>query len=454
MISNGELTYGSRPPALDLYSPSETPLGSIVLALVTVIISYQLTAIVLDLTLGLKYTGVATASAMQTLLLFHTASPLAAFRALFPRTSVRSRFKDQSSQLDDVHFRIWRPFPVVRLLFLLAVAPLVNIASIVALLEDSRTMSVAEAQFRGIMLGVNRDLSVLADQAFEKVTNNTWRAKVQTIDTDRLLVDFIIERIEQDIAAGTDGSANLEVGFPRGAEVFLRVKTPVGGMASRTLSWAVFSEGEGADTHYYIRNGMTNETAAILADAGIRMLAEWCGTDPEESRQVTNPSAPTWLSVQTGRTLPCQREFGDEIDAVKSLTSELSQKVTFIGSDGLNIAVRDRLVSGDIDGVYDGFFRRADDFLFLRRRRKYVSFLGLAVILGVSLLARLIVWCVAHNDVAQGNELMIRKLLGLSFSDSMLSCDQITIRYGVYGDEVEVVHEGVHGPNSDEEPHR
>ena len=173
MIFNGTLTYASKPSLFESWHPENNFLHNALLALITTIISFQASGILIDLFFGCKPRGKTTAADIQILSLVRKSSPRSVMRSLFPKTY--TNLKRRLPFIESVPTSTTAPViptsipakVVLQLFFLLVSIPLINVIVLIVVFDRERNISFSGASFGGLGFAPSFD--------YEEIFNNTNR---------------------------------------------------------------------------------------------------------------------------------------------------------------------------------------------------------------------------------------------------------------------------------------
>lgn len=169
MIRNNSITHGSIESDLNSWHLDSFLLNALLIATLTTVLSYQVTAIIFDLFLGLKPRGEAKASSLHTILLTDESSPLSVAAAIFRKDALdRARFHRDIPPTTAIA-REDSPISkkaVLTLIILLITAPLVNLLSVILTLEYDKRITFEAASFGGLALSITKDNTSVSKSPF------------------------------------------------------------------------------------------------------------------------------------------------------------------------------------------------------------------------------------------------------------------------------------------------
>eukprot|EP00177_Eucheuma_denticulatum_P008806 GFKZ01015992.1.p1 GENE.GFKZ01015992.1~~GFKZ01015992.1.p1 ORF type:complete len:507 (+),score=61.35 GFKZ01015992.1:586-2106(+) len=418
---------------------ASTVLTGVALALLTTLISYQLTAITSDLVLGWKPRNVARIHTFQSLLLSRKASPVAVANALF-RTDMLTRFYFQGnlparSVITRDHDRI-RPKAVFLLLTLLLTAPLVNIASVIMTIENSELLSFERANFPTVSFGI---WDGIGEQVrLEPFTEICGSVPIEYHNQDSPLVRFLACTLilGPERSNSTDPDRGGGVSILMNSNITLKVQVEVGLFF---MEAHIIPNMKTSTTNWRVRMNVTREDAKRMAKNMIPMVQNACGSEqpfdqliPDEEG-VNVPSHEEFLigygnisCTHAGRTAEEEAEMMAEI-----LYNATAENIVLRNDTSFDITVstsRTTLVSRFIDGSSQ---------MFVTRRTRLVGVPFLAILAGIAVFARMLVAIFLNNDVNDGIERILKERVGLPHDASLLGEDETIVSYNAPREDAE-----------------
>lgn len=163
MIRNHSITYEAIESPLMAWRAGDPILHSLLVAFVTTVLSYQLTAIVFDLLVGFKPAGRALVTDLTTVILAQEPSLLSAAANMFQNVTLwRWRYKSQRLDIPAMESQKAVITLPVRLKFciLFCIAPILHLLAVVVSFETDSVMAFEDVKFGGIALGFNPNQSL------------------------------------------------------------------------------------------------------------------------------------------------------------------------------------------------------------------------------------------------------------------------------------------------------
>lgn len=327
----------------------------------------------------------------------------------------------------------------LKLAILLAAAPLANLLAVFLTVESDRKLTFRDVGFGGVAFGLNQNFS-----------------KADAELSGEVCIEYSTALSDLEISAATfyycaSASHTINQVEPRGASV-LRMSYGKDGGGKPTPKEAVVVEFELAPNlvrtavHADLRDNegrvwrvktkLTDvEMVRQLFASGVQMFKDACQlanqTVLDESiyREDISDGGDAW---EFEWEVKCT--YGTE--TAKTLVENGLLRFTLVESDKLEVIPIDDEVEERDAGVQT---RDAEGFVFVERRRSFmtVGVLGICVI--VVVVVRVIVRAVTRNDVHLGIELVLKDTLRLQRCDSMLQNErQIDYSDRIYEGAVEV----------------
>lgn len=418
------------PPENSVEIPSSA-LANLTIAILTTIISYQLTALTTDVVLGWKPRKVARIDAFQSLLLSRKGSPIAILNALL-RTDLLTRIYFQGnlparSIINRDHEKI-RPKAVFLLLTLLFTAPLVNILVFIMTIENSQVLTFRDARFPNVSFG-----------AFDKAS--PWRP-VETISEsfgvvpidyhpqDSPLSRFLLySQIHGPIIFNPNAfypnRRKIRIVIVNYANITLKIAVEAG---HTSMEGHIFGKLKTPTKFSNLRMNVTRDDAKRMALYAVEMMPAVCGRNQsvkDMSRDkggIIEPHLQEILIDYRITTCPepdlstrLHREFGDMI-------RKISKFITLTNATSLD--VKPTTATTRIEDFEDG-----SSEVFLLRRKKLVGIPFMAIFAGIAVVARLMAVVLLDNDVNDGIERILKERVGLPHCASLLQEGETVIIY-------------------------
>lgn len=426
-ITHGDFIAASR--VLGIFSPN---LDLILIPLFTTILSYQLTALLIDCMLGFKRPKQCSLSLLHTKLLTNQSSPLHIAAAVLRRDFFdRLRFRNHVPHTFPIHRSSASiPAPVLYRLFALLILPiLINVASIIPLLSYSRDYTMKSSLFGGVALGFFPNASIVP---LVTISDLCIQRKFQSIYPDaQQLAHFAICAQTFDITPTTTQppeTISLSLTHSISGSVIISIDTNV-------------SQGEIINFgHTHPMSGIHEVAGQIEADGKaftvrpepepsnweslMRMARDLLSTNCPQSFQPFNvtKTGDGLLRIQT--SFPCSRM--DHLHFMEAIFYTVL-RITFVDAESLVVAekpISDRLESNRV-----AVFESGNDIPLVRLRTTRVNSEVLLLSVAAVLLARFLSAIFTKNDVEEGIESCLKTGLGLKREESLFHSN-VTVMYG------------------------
>lgn len=422
----------SYPPPSTSWQQAELPstaLTALVVAILTTIISYQLTALLLDVVLGCKPRNVARVHTFQTLLLSRKASPLALLNAIFRKDHLTRRYFQNNLPEREVISREDKPvrLPALVLLFsLLVAAPVVNIISVILIIEQERPVSFAQANFGAWNLGIgNGDVWDV-----ERQSEHCWEMPIEYDDQDKR--DAQIGYCENSLGpqsalrmSDDRNVAGVSVLVEWGATLMIQIRLG-------EIFWNVHYIGtlksyspdpDDPTRNWIVRSTVTLTEASTLVDAVLREMLQICGGQVEDlanlTRNVVGERLDPFQDYVFGRDgLSCFTPLDGEKELSKVL-AVIRQYVTLVPAERFDV-----IRASDLNDPNRPFLDAKNE-IFLRRRWRLAGIPVLAIVTVVAVVGRILTGILLNNDVNDGMERLVKERLGLPVCRSLLREDAV-----------------------------
>lgn len=414
MIDNGVISLPSR-DVLQTWQPSSSIISALLVATLTTLLSFHVAAAVTDVILGCKPRGHARVSAMEAHLLRHKASPLTLLRALLPSSFHPGHNPSQDRSPNDDRARFLSSRTVIKLLLLLVVSPMANIAAITLTLETDTILTFRDVNFVGAALG-----AALMPQKVEPVSESCQRAPIDLPEEETAVVQFVICQTRHEtqmVAVGeSKDQAFVDVTAFTDGSVGIGIVSPLGEVRVKKMAHLVTGLGKDFRT-LRVGHMVGKEAAYELARFGGGLLAQWCGGEEDVKEEELQEA-----QVGIRRGVRCVGR--GEVAEIAEIASNISARVGIVESDGLRVAE-----TIGISEQGEVTFFEGGSLNFVKRRDRKAGVLVLVILFLVALAVRCTVLAVTNNDVAQGIGLMVRDELGLRGDSSMLACSDVWAVY-------------------------
>lgn len=418
MIRDDIITYGESESFMLSWAPGNPILNGVLVATFNTIISYQLTALIIDIGFSWKHRGKTKASDLLLLLLIRHSSPVQIYRALFKTTknleTTANKSKGPPNSLALT--------TIIKLAVLLLVAPIANIIAIFLALESDPYLTFSEAGFGGIALGVSENPTVV----FTSRLSNECRSMTLSVRSyETPLVDFVLclSHHHAGVLPQHRDVASLEFMALKTGEILMNITTNAGHISLMAEARILESRQKSTGRINFRLASHVDETAIeAFMNPIIKSIQIWCAGDgPFSAIRHGNSTRPMNHNVklQTEMTLECSRVGAEEdLDWFARLVDDVSGNITFVESETALVYSQDEwLGSRHVD---QPTFEPADNLPLLRRTRPYAPFYPMFLVMVGVVTARSIARLFMTNDVARGIGLYVRKLFEVPCGDTLL----------------------------------
>lgn len=330
----------------------------------------------------------------------------------------------------------------IKLLILLAIAPLVNVLTIALALENSTLLSVKDAGLTGVSLGIRPNLELTQTLP---VTDFCNRAAIDTKKGDDALSEFVecTTSFEGIPVTSFQGAVRLYV-F-RSVMYYMHVQ--VGDVESISVTRATIRSDNG---NFVLKAHISNSSAGALADFGLSLIAPLCRSDVRQSedfyvqhRVSQRPGFETAMQFILGKRIPCNpANETDLVAARRDLLKTLKKYVSLVPSDSLQIT-NEGHTGGNLADEDVVVFSSGEDLPFLSRRTRNFGVLILAILAVTVIVLRLFSSLIWNNDIEEGIDLVVKKTLDLKCCDSLLREGERTVDYNKKFQNDHVAHYGM-----------
>lgn len=417
MIENEGITIQSKENPLLFWRPESEILSNIIIALMLTIISYQTTAIIIDLLFGLKPSGISKVSDLMLSQLMHRSS----------LTSLHRQFRPQKRTGDPSQTSTFCHPICLKLFLVLLLAPFINIATIVPTLTVDTTLTFSEAGLGGLAFGIH-PRSHTEKLSFTPITSSCVKANTEFGTHSSSLVHFTKCCQIEGKSYEKSGFANVQMYTIRTTpsitfipKLIVRLISP-GRLLHMTTSLQMIRfpnshHGEFDSVLEFDINFQQNDID-LLVDDVVEMFNTFCGS--KDAVIDVPPQEGLKYSLYGGKEVRCEPsdEEGKSSDWLEKVAQSICSRVSFVNSDEMKV------LSSKFTPI------NVDDFPLVRRTRILSSPAILLIVMLNTVVIRAIVKFYARNDVSQGLGLAVREALQLPCCDTMLSRNDMVLRYG------------------------
>lgn len=395
---------------------NNTTLNSISLAILSTILSYNLASIVFKICLGFKSRGRCKVHDLQAILIARDSSPLSVAASLFPiRSIVRAYYGSpipegviQSRKETKIHSSV-----VFKLLVLLASIPIVNIIAVGITIEWTKEISVKDAKVSSIAHGISEKKNI----SERKISSDCVQFDYDTGPHDEPQVGFFrCSGVAFSDSTSDPNSALIHVRHLN--DSFIIFAAGMKGTAIiRRYSLLMSSKNE----LHNVRLKYDADSINFLGEVGMELLAGKCGLeDYQQSVEdlLSEQTPPNYLFV---RLMPCPGSKvlqDNEIEVILTeAISKMSTHLVPVPSDTFEIQ---KLERRDRGFSLVGDFLKADNIIFVRRKRRPISTFMLFIFVLVTTFCKLLLDAFLNEDHAIGVEIILKSRLGLHWFQSAL----------------------------------
>lgn len=428
MIEGNAITYPNAQAPFDTWGPDQQTLLSFLVAVLSTVLAYQATSIIFDLILGRKPRGEACITDFSLLLLAEELSPLSiaanvlsspALAKVRTQGGLRSRLSADSNEAETIVRKPVPPRLSAKLLILVISVPLVNLIAVIITLERDSEVTFGSAKFDGIALGVNADLSTIATS-----DHDLYCRKLQTSygKGETAVAEFFLCLYVLISGAGPEAvpdtfvmSSSIREDAPFSSILLeYTVTDPTSGDSLVLRSIAHIDVGV-RRASYRLFSFLSAEEGERLFERAVQNILQTSDSNRTgEVRVEQFPSRagviPRWRISQRMRIDAGLPELmGILYSALLPVTAVNSMQRSFIDLSGLQSSQIEELSTVPMDSVP----------LFVRRR-SFVSFATLCIVVAVVAVVRVVVRLLTNNDIYQGIEMIMKDLLNIQPCDSIL----------------------------------
>lgn len=447
MISpTGELTYSTSSSTWQTSEFASPILNTLSLAVLTTLISYQVTALITDLLLGTKQRGNTDVPALQTALLVRQATPLAVFTNLLRQDRLtRLYFRPDLPASTRIARDPARVSPIVsfRLLLLLAAAPLINVLSIVLTLESSHDLSFEEAGAGGFALGV---ASPKGKFRLLPLNNLFMVQKVSTKGGDDPLAEFTICSPFPTVENMWQPNGEVSLAEFQQSTLYLRVQVGYIRLTLQRYAQVTLSNNTAFALHSNVLEDHDGVDDMLLA--GLQLMANVCGGDPEEAEDARSGSFYPSFKYIKGLQIPCDLDGVQAQRGAEQILEKLCEFITIVNATQMKVSP---VLGHDVRAFNREWFD-GKTLPFLNRWQRNLGLKLVALVAGTVTVLRIMTAIIWNNDVDQGIDLIIKKAVGMKCCDSLLRNTNTTIYYTCKYQSVEVARYGLPEGNLSEVP--
>lgn len=433
-IRNNLIAYGA--PALPWHAQEIdiTVINALVIAVLTTLFSYQASAILTDVAFGFKRRSASRASDLHIALLTRRSTPLAILNNALRKDWLTRKYFHGDIPPDTAIVREEqgiRARVLLKLAFLLVIAPIANIAAVFLTGEAEKILSFKEAEFEGVGFGINKDLSVVNG---DRISELCVRSDIDLKPSDVDLAQFTICRNPPGLVIHAEPRGLVSFSILSNSFIDLKVQIGVVEVWSGNTA-TLFAN----DTVFKVKPMLSRDSLEDLVNTGIERVSALCGSSPGSERNLQNGSeiggpehggtSARQAALDSAREIVHERSIDcqpteDPTEAAFQILRDLDRFLTFVRADSLLLAT----VGNDISSQAN--YTRRDSLPFLKRRQRILGVPLLAALTAALLLLRVMTVTLLNNDVAIGIEAMVRSYFGFNWWESLLAKEGQRVWYG------------------------
>lgn len=422
MIRNLVITYDNKESAWQLLQFRNPVLHAFSVGFLATVLAYQGIGIVMDLILGSKKRGEVNLADLSILLRTEDSSfdfktlrffLKAIWNCIWPSNPRGG--KGETAENNGM-----KPITAAKLVFLLAVIPLINLMCIILTLETEATVSCKDARFGGIGLGIYKNLSFAKGSV---VTVGCTLLDIELGVRDRSVMDFFQCWKLKGARGGNDSVASIHFGSSIQGILLVGLTTP-----KKRTTFHVHVNIRTTDQLYRLKPVLQVEEAVRLVKKGANELLGYCAIQDKKSNLERLLSLEVFESEDeffVSQQVACGHIVHN--DAL-SVVSDIRIALTVINWPTFEVAPVSAFTS-TISNTEQPRFESGGKLPLFRRRRSYASVLSILVATFCVAVIKVIVKLICRNDIHLCLELMVKRYAGIYECDSMLQ-DQSTLRYG------------------------
>lgn len=396
------------------------PLQALLVACLTTLISYQVSAIIIDLSLFRKPRSQAPFSTLLALLLSELCTPLAILSSILPSPALASLAyrhpPPPSPRLPDEVSRAPHPKILLTLLLFLLAPPLSNLLSLVITLDHEKILSFSDTRFGGLALGLNASqpslgivpATLLCSQYVLTLLPNDWPlasffqcTRVAGATASESATSFVAARVRTD--AILEFELDLRPVYVR-SETFLEMRM------------------EGEEAMWRVGVSAREEDLKLIVEYGVKEVIGACGGSAIGSVEVVNKEGG---ELEVRQQVPfCRAGEVNEVGLAGRIVAGALENVTLVEGGG-EFQVGKVSKDGKVENFANG---QALDLV--RRRQSLMGASGLAVMAAILLIVRLVVGAAVGNDLYVGVELIVKDVVGGKCCDGLLQRADVVNYFG------------------------
>lgn len=413
MFRDEFLTYEGADSLFRNWRPESDVLYELLFGALVTVFVYQLTKLILEISLGQKRRGEMLA---YDLYIYMIVSGLSLSSVI---SSFRFKERNYEEEIDEDESPyscgksgqgVW---VLGKYLVLLMLVPSIHIIGIFLGMEKERDLSFGDLKFGGLAMGLRESTSVIRTKS---PFNGCHQVQTQLGQGETEMTSFFRCDSGTGVFIPFDNQDNIESGNfiailrSSTTNIGVTVVTP----GKRWISFLHLDIHDGKQP-YFLRNVLTPEQRSQIFESGVRRMVEQCES-PVQTRDIDI----SWVIPPTPENEPVQNIesalvecAGFDENKLLEIAEDMITNVTFVESEIF-----------DVSRSLGNEFISGDDIIFVQRRGSSVSLLVMVLIILVVVVARIVVQFVLSNEGSFALDVILKDEFGLNCCDSMLQYEQ------------------------------
>ncbi|PXF45215.1 hypothetical protein BWQ96_05045 [Gracilariopsis chorda] len=420
MIRDEYLTYAGAQSAFRNWRPESDIFFELVFAVLVTVFVYQLTKLLLEVSLGQKRKGEIVISDLYVYMVVSGLS----FSAVV--SNIRSLFRGKQDDSQEerspsyglLSSKSARTARVLAKFVLLVLSiPGIHILGIFLSIETETDLSFKDVNFGGLAMGLREDRSNIKmnrASSCPKVLTRFGHGETGTSDFFRCYT--MTPPIPFDNEDNLQAGRFIAILRSSSNNIGVTIVTP----GKRWISFLTLNVNDGKQT-YLLKNTLSSDQRSRIFESGVRELVAPC-----------NSSLQT-RGIDISWVIPPSLENEPKQDILRVLVECPGYDETHLAQVGNDMLNNVSFVQTERFEVSESFvseeFVPADDLIFFRRRGSNASLLAMLIITVIVILARVLVGFVLSIEGPFALEVIIKDRFGLKCCDSMLQYEQ-KVNYG------------------------
>lgn len=415
------MSYGAPEDRLLAWEFENPQLSTLLTAFLATLLAIQLSALLSDLLLGIKTKNASTISDLHTTLLVKKSSPLAIASNLLRRDWLTrlyyGRGIPKSITVGRDPQRI-KPAVAGKLLLLLAIAPLCNIAFVVLSLRTKTELTFKDVGFGGIGLSIFRDGNT---SAITRNINSCSALSVKTKPGDTSVVQFnLCSKWLFIPKSGNYYDATVSVTLSKNHTVIVGVAIN----NTQIAMWKGLTLYKNK-TLYMVEENLSLAEVESLIDSVIAVLGEECDLPNanEQSEKFKDTAKYDVAEVVMAKRITCPQRSEPERKISNALV---------VAEKNIGVAKIEEIRITEYQPELSPStipFSSTEEVPLIMRTRKRIRLNTALIVCAVVIILRLITTAFLNNDTDIGLERIIKHRLGLECCQSLLQKTEENVQY-------------------------